>query len=157
MARSLWTAIRLQRRELWSIRWWTSLKLAHYGFRLKQRISSSSSSEECSYVIALSERLRNGCSYAFGSNGCSVYRRHAGGGAGSDGPQMGAFRRIFLLPSRRRRARHASTWITPSDQPPGTESAGRGRQPHLQLQSLVRPHPRYQHSQGKRSSCAWQK
>jgi hypothetical protein len=30
MVRSLWTAIRLQRRELWSIRWWTSLKLAHY-------------------------------------------------------------------------------------------------------------------------------
>jgi hypothetical protein len=35
MARSLWIAIRLQRRELWGIRWWTSLKLAHSRVRLE--------------------------------------------------------------------------------------------------------------------------
>jgi hypothetical protein len=118
----------------------------------KRRIRDGSSFQVIKFggichVISLSEPFWPGCNYD--SSRGPVYSWRSRRGAGSARSPMGALRRILLLRSGRRCARPASRSVSPPQQSSGVESTGHRRQPHLQLQPLVRIDRRRQRTLGQ--------
>src|SRR5712664_3054052 len=131
-AQSHWTLIRLMCppvHEAFSKG--TSFGLVPRGSGSINTISRWCSSEEYSHVISIKEPSWSGLGNAAGNACCLVYVCHPRRSSGPACSEVGALRRILLLSFRRGCIRPASGSIGPTEQPPGSQSARRGRQCYL--------------------------
>src|SRR4029077_15567926 len=106
---------------------------SHYRSGRKYRISRDENSEEYSHVISIKEPPWPDLSNADGDDCCPVHVCHLGRGSEPACPQVGALRRIFLLPAGCGYPWPTSRRTPPTEQPLGSQSARRRRQHYLQF------------------------